>query len=102
MYLALVDETGRAIPPPPSGHLAAGRNLAAALERYRAAMAPNQRDGDHSVYISVMQAVSFRDFDASRLVHPPHSDTGSDVGVGSDADDLPIRPHGPRDQEPAL
>lgn len=101
MYLALVSETAQPVPTPSADHLATGQALAAALDRYRLAMAPTQRDGDHSVYISVMQAVSHRDFDATRL--GDDADGAAEGALADEsADNNPIRPHGPRDGEPAL
>jgi hypothetical protein len=100
MYLALASEIAQPVPQPSADHVAAGRALAAALDQYREAMAPSQRDGDHSVYISVMQALSYRDFDASRLSPTPVADDGD--GPVRDGEQPPIRPHGPRDGEPAL
>jgi hypothetical protein len=116
MYLALVSETAQAVPSPPAARVAEGRALADSLERFRQAVAPNQRDDDHGVYISIMQAVSYCDFDASRLggnetapsgaVMPADSgsaDSGSaDTRAASVGGDELIRPHGPRDGEAAL
>jgi hypothetical protein len=116
MYLALVSETVQPVPSPPAARVAEGRRLADSLERFRQAVAPNQRDDDHGVYISIMQAVSYCDFDASRLsgggtapagaVTPADSgpaDSGSaDARVDPVGDDELIRPHGPRDEEAAL
>jgi hypothetical protein len=95
MYLALVSETAQPVPAPPDARVAEGRTLAGSLERFRQAVAPTQRDDDHGVYMSVMQAVSYFDFDASRL------DGGDIPSAGLGGDDL-IRPHGPRDEEAAL
>ncbi len=111
MYLVLVSEVAE-VPAPPAACVASGRQVAGALDRFRTAMAPTQRDDDHGVYISVMQAVSHCEFDASRLAGVTGagagdtgavtSDTGADPDSASDTDTDPIRPHGPRDTEAAL
>jgi hypothetical protein len=104
MYLVLVSETDARVPAPPPACAESGRGVAAALDRFRTAMAPSQRDDDHGVYISVMQAVSYCDFDASRLPAATTTligaggDASSDAGAGTP----PVRPHGPRDGEAAL
>jgi hypothetical protein len=108
MYLALVSETAQAVPSPSVARVAEGRTLADSLERFRQAVAPNQRNDDHGVYISIMQAVSYCDFDASRLsgnnapAGAPADSGAADARAASVGGDELIRPHGPRDGEAAL
>jgi hypothetical protein len=112
MYLALVSEVGTDVPTPPPACVKSGRRVAEALDRFRAAMAPSQRDDDQGVYISVMQAVSYYEFDASRLSAATATSSGASGECRADgeghangegkADARPLRPHGPRDGEAAL
>jgi hypothetical protein len=66
MVLALVSEVGP-IPEPDAATVAEGQVLAAALDRYRAALASRQRDGDLGVTWIVLQAVAYADFDPHRM-----------------------------------
>jgi hypothetical protein len=66
MVLALVSEVDP-IPDPDDAVAGQGTALAGELDRYRAALAPTQRDGDPGVTGSVLQAVAYADFDPHRI-----------------------------------
>ncbi|WP_111766445.1 hypothetical protein [Nakamurella deserti] len=66
MVLALVSEVDP-IPDPHDSVTGEGASLAGDLDRYRAALAPSQRDGDLGVTGSVLQAVAYADFDPHRI-----------------------------------
>lgn len=70
MVLALVSEV-EPIPDPDADVAACGTDLAAALDRYRSALAARQRDGDLGVTGSLLQALAYADFDPYRVTAGP-------------------------------
>jgi len=66
MVLALVSEVAP-IPDPEPATVDRGAALGSDLDRYRAALASRQRDGDLGVTASVLQAVAYADFDPQRV-----------------------------------
>ena len=64
MVLALVDCAG---PPEPAAERADGPGLAATMDAYHSALAPDQRDGDLGIVHTILTVVAHEDFDRSRL-----------------------------------